>query len=78
MPRRETRISEQILRIVNDGLQGSASGIGFVFGGTPEFLMDSRRGLYSYEGRSSPASWRTPLPAKDLSTSPAPLSACRA
>lgn len=44
---------EQILRIVNDGLQGSASGIGFVFGGTPEFLMDSRRGLYSYEALQS-------------------------
>ncbi len=44
---------EQILRIVNDGLQGGASGIGFVFGGTPEFLMDSRRGLYSYEALQS-------------------------
>lgn len=44
---------EQILRIVNDGLQGSASGIGFIFGGTPEFLMDSRRGLYSYEALQS-------------------------
>jgi len=39
---------EQILRIVNDSLQGSAAHLGFVFGGTPEFLMDSRRGLYSY------------------------------
>lgn len=40
---------EQILRVVNDVLQGSAESIGFYFGGTPEFLMDSRRGLYSYE-----------------------------
>jgi len=39
---------EQILRIVNDCLQGSASGLAFVFGGTPEFLTDPRRGLYSY------------------------------
>ena len=39
---------EQILRIVNDSLQGSADGLGFVFGGTPEFLLDTRRGLYSY------------------------------
>ena len=39
---------EQLLRILNDTLQGSASGIGFLFGGTPEFLMDTRRGLYSY------------------------------
>lgn len=44
---------EQILRIVNDMLQGNAQGLGFVFGGTPEFLMDSRRGLYSYEALQS-------------------------
>lgn len=44
---------EQILRIVNDVLQGSAEHIGFFFGGTPEFLMDSRRGLYSYEALRS-------------------------
>lgn len=44
---------EQILRILNDVLQGNASGIGFAFGGTPEFLMDSRRGLYSYEALHS-------------------------
>ncbi|MEQ9569520.1 MAG: ATP-binding protein, partial [Longimicrobiales bacterium] len=31
---------EQILRIVNDCLQGSVSGLGFMMGGTPEFLMD--------------------------------------
>ncbi|XBQ17386.1 MAG: ATP-binding protein [Oceanicaulis sp.] len=40
---------EQILRILNDVLQGSAEHIGFVMGGTPEFLMNTRRGLYSYE-----------------------------
>ena len=40
---------EQILRILNDILQGSAEHLGFVLGGTPEFLMDTRRGLYSYE-----------------------------
>jgi hypothetical protein len=39
---------EQILRILNDVLQGGAEGIGFLMGGTPEFLMDTRRGLYSY------------------------------
>jgi hypothetical protein len=44
---------EQILRIVNDCLQGSAEYIGFVMGGTPEFLMDTRRGLYSYEALQS-------------------------
>ncbi len=44
---------EQILRILNDVLQGSATHIGFVLGGTPEFLMDTRRGLYSYEALQS-------------------------
>jgi hypothetical protein len=39
---------EQILRIVNDVNQGNAEGLGFIFGGTPDFLVDSRRGLYSY------------------------------
>ncbi len=44
---------EQILRIFNDVLQGSASHLGFLLGGTPEFLMDTRRGLYSYEALQS-------------------------
>ncbi|ONN67929.1 ATP-binding protein [Herbaspirillum sp. VT-16-41] len=44
---------EQILRILNDSLQGSAVGLGFILGGTPEFLMDTRRGLYSYPALQS-------------------------
>ncbi|WP_059369635.1 ATP-binding protein [Treponema endosymbiont of Eucomonympha sp.] len=40
---------EQILRIVNDALQGNAVGLGFVFGGTPEFQLDTRRGMFSYD-----------------------------
>lgn len=44
---------EQILRILNDVLQGTASHMGFIFGGTPEFLMDTRRGMYSYEALQS-------------------------
>jgi P-loop Domain of unknown function (DUF2791) len=44
---------EQILRILNDVLQGSAENIGFILGGTPEFLMNTRRGLYSYEALQS-------------------------
>lgn len=44
---------EQILRILNDLEQGSAEGLGFVLGGTPEFLMDSRRGLFSYPALQS-------------------------
>jgi P-loop Domain of unknown function (DUF2791) len=44
---------EQILQIVNDSLQGSASHLGFLFGGTPEFLLDPRRGLFSYPALAS-------------------------
>ena len=44
---------EQILRMLNDSLQGTAVGLGFVLGGTPEFLMDTRRGIYSYSALQS-------------------------
>lgn len=44
---------EQILRILNDSLQGAAVGLGVLMGGTPEFLMDTRRGLYSYAALQS-------------------------
>src|SRR5258708_11587080 len=44
---------EQILRIVNDTLQGSSASIGFLLGGTPEFLFDTRRGVYSYAALQS-------------------------
>ena len=44
---------EQILRILNDSLQGSSVGLGFILGGTPEFLLDTRRGLYSYPALQS-------------------------
>lgn len=44
---------EQILRILNDSFQGTAEGLGFVMCGTPEFLMDTRRGLYSYPALQS-------------------------
>lgn len=44
---------EQILRILNDALQGSAEGLGIILGGTPEFLLDPRRGLYSYAALQS-------------------------
>ena len=50
---------EQILRILNDVLQGSAHHIGFLMGGTPEFLMDTRRGLYSYTALQSRLSENT-------------------
>lgn len=44
---------EQILRILNDLEQGSTEGLGFMLGGTPEFLSDPRRGLYSYPALQS-------------------------
>ena len=52
---KQARVSnyEQLLRMLNDCLQGSAEYIGFLFGGTPEFLLDPRKGLYSYEALQS-------------------------
>jgi hypothetical protein len=44
---------EAILSIVNDCLQGKAKHITFLIGGTPEFLEDQRRGLFSYEALRS-------------------------
>jgi hypothetical protein len=44
---------EQILRIVNDSLQGNTQGLGFIMCGTPESLLDTRRGIYSYEALQS-------------------------
>ena len=44
---------EQILRILNDTLQGNTEGLGFILGGTPEFLQDARRGLFSYPALQS-------------------------
>lgn len=44
---------EQVLRIVNDSTQGSAEHLGILFGGTPEFLLDPRRGLFSYPALAS-------------------------
>lgn len=44
---------EKILTIFNDVLQGSAEHMAFVFGATPETLLDPRRGLYSYPALQS-------------------------
>lgn len=44
---------EKILAMFNDTMQGRAPGMMIVFGGTPQFLEDSRRGLYSYEALRS-------------------------
>jgi hypothetical protein len=44
---------EQILRILNDSLQGSAAGIGFILGATPDTVLHPRKGLYSYPALQS-------------------------
>ena len=40
---------EKLLTIVNDTLQGKATHLAVIVGGTPMFLEDQRRGLFSYE-----------------------------
>ena len=44
---------EKILSMFNDTLQGRAPGLALIFGGTPQFLEDTRRGLFSYEALRS-------------------------
>lgn len=44
---------EKLLSMFNDSLQGRSPGMTIVLGGTPQFLEDPRRGLYSYEALRS-------------------------
>jgi len=44
---------EKILSMFNDTLQGRAEGLGIILGGTPQFMDDTRRGLFSYEALRS-------------------------
>lgn len=44
---------EKILSMFNDSLQGRAPGLAIIFGGTPQFLEDTRRGLFGYEALRS-------------------------
>ena len=44
---------EKILSMFNDTLQGRAPGLGLILGGTPQFMDDPRRGLFSYEALKS-------------------------
>ena len=44
---------EKILSMFNDTLQGRAEGLALILGGTPQFLEDTRRGLFSYEALRS-------------------------
>ncbi len=55
IPNRISRESnyEKILTVFNDTLQGKAKNLGVIFGGTPQFLEDTRRGLFSYDALKS-------------------------
>ena len=44
---------EKILSMFNDTLQGKAQNLMLLLGGTPRFLEDERRGLYSYDALKS-------------------------
>ncbi len=44
---------EALLALLNDCVQGNATGLGFLFAGTDECLEDKRRGLFSYEALRS-------------------------
>ena len=44
---------EKLLSMFNDALQGRSPGLALVLGGTPQFLEDPRRGLFSYEALRS-------------------------
>ena len=55
IPNRVSRESnyEMILSMFNDSLQGRAPGVEIIMGGTPQFMEDTRRGLFSYEALKS-------------------------
>lgn len=44
---------EKLLTMFNDTMQGKAEHLGIIIGGTPQFVEDARRGLYSYEALRS-------------------------
>ncbi len=44
---------EKILMMYNDVLQGKASHLGIIMGGTPQCIEDTRRGVFSYEALRS-------------------------
>ena len=44
---------EKILMMYNDVMQGKASHLGIIMGGTPQCIEDTRRGVFSYEALRS-------------------------
>jgi len=62
---------EKLLAIFNDTMQGKAAHLGFLLGGTPQFLEDSNRGVFSYEAlRSRLAESRFSKPGLQDTSSP--------
>ena len=63
---------EKLLNLYNDAMQGRLSGMGIYVGGTPQFLEDTRRGLFSYEALRSRlaanrfAEWTPPISEEEL------------
>lgn len=55
IPHKQARDSnyEKLLTIFNDTMQGKARYIGVFLSGTPQFIYDERRGLFSYEALRS-------------------------
>ena len=51
-PTREANY-EKLLTLFNDSMQGKLTYMGFLFGGTPQLVEDTRRGLFSYEALRS-------------------------
>lgn len=47
-PQTRDKNYETILKIYNDTLQGNLEGMYITYSGTPEFLSDERRGMFSY------------------------------
>ena len=58
---------EKLLNMFNDTMQGKVQGLGVYLCGTPQFVEDSRRGLFSYEAlRSRLAGSRFAKELKDM------------
>lgn len=58
---------DKLLAMFNDTMQGRAENLGIYLGGTPEFVEDKRRGLYSDEALRSRLSSRVKNGHKDIS-----------
>jgi hypothetical protein len=62
---------EKLLAIFNDTMQGKATHLGLLLGGTPQFLEDTNRGVFSYEAlRSRLAESRFSKPGLQDTSSP--------